>query len=169
MKCLSLSLAAALPACAAAGSDPAIESYKQAALGVSPLNREIAASESFIECRVLPETEKFGAICDVCNVDFYPDKDLPFNADPDTEAPIIGVKGWATHFYHEIDRANAGAAPKIAVTGERATKRFGTSVLEAEAIQALFDEANAWCQAREKGELRVLKNDIEGFVGGLAR
>ncbi|MEL7032414.1 MAG: hypothetical protein AAGL97_02145 [Pseudomonadota bacterium] len=167
MKRLSLSLAAVLPACAAAGADSKVDAYKQAALGVSPLNREIAASESFIECRVLPQSEYYGAICDVCNVDLYADKDLPFNADPDTEAPIIGVKGWATHFYHEIERAEADLAPKIGATGERASKRFETSTLEIEAIETLFDEANAWCQARESGEFRELKNEIEAFVGGL--
>lgn len=164
MKSLSVTLAAVLPACAGAG---AMDAYQQEALSASPLKREIAASDLFLGCKPHPEKDRFDAICDVCNVDIYADKDLPFNADPDTDAPIVGVKGWATHFYHELKNDADTGAPKIIVTGERATKSYATRALDGKAIQSLFDEANAWCQARESGEFRVLKNEIESFVGGL--
>lgn len=164
---LSFVLAATvLTACVGANADAAWDAHKEVALDVSPLNREIAASDTFLGCKAHPEREKFEAICDVCNVDFYADKDLPFNADPDTEAPVVGMKGWATHFYHEIERDAEDDVLRVAITGERASEKFATRELNGDTVQALFDEANAWCQARGRGEFRVLKNDIESFVQG---
>ena len=168
MKPLSLTLAAALPACAASQMG-AMASYKEQALNASPLKREIVASETFYFCREHPNADRFDALCEICNVDFYPDKDLPFNADPDADAPIIGVKGWATHFYHEFKPRDGDPMPRIAVTGERASQKFETTDLSEQAIRALFEDANAWCAARGAGELRVTKNEIAAFVGGLAQ
>jgi hypothetical protein len=161
---LSTSLAAVLPACAVGGADGNWDAHKDVALDVSPLVREIAASDTFLACKAHPRVDRFEAICDVCNVDFYPDKDLPFSADPDTDAPVIGVKGWATHFYHEIERNADDDSLRVVVTGERASEKFETRELNANTVQALFDEANAWCQARGDGEFRVLRNDIEPFI-----
>lgn len=161
----AFSLAAILPvACAGANADSAWDAHKDVALSVSPLVREIAASDTFLGCKAHPNSDRFEAICDVCNVDFYGDKDLPFNADPDTDASIVGVKGWATHFYHEIERDPADNVLRVVVTGERDSEKFATTDLNADAIQSLFDDANAWCQARGKGEFRLLKYDIDPFL-----
>lgn len=166
MKPLCLSLAAALPACAASQGGP-MDEFKRQAQTISPVNRAIAASDTFFFCKAHPEADRFDALCEICNVDLYADKDLPFNADPDTDAPIVGVKGWATHFYHEYKPRDGDPNPRIAVTGEHASQKFTTRDLRSDAIEALFADANAWCQARGEGEFRVLKNEIETFVGGL--
>ena len=166
MSRFGLTLAAALPACAG-GADGAMEAYKAQAIGASPLIREIAASNTFYFCKPHPEPDRFVALCEVCNVDLYADKDLPFNADPDTDAPVIGVKGWATHFYHEFKPWDEGTEPRISVTGERATQKFETNELTTPAIEAVFEAANGWCQARRSGEFQILKNEIESFVGRL--
>lgn len=166
MKRLSLSLAAVLPACAV---DGAMEPYKQEALSVSPLKREIAAADIYLGCKPHPRKDRFDAICDVCNVDLYPDKDLPFNADPDIDAPIVGVRGWATHFYHEIETDPNTGMPSVAITGERASEKFETRELDSATIHALFDEATAWCRARGVGEFRLLKNEIDAFSGEVSQ
>ena len=166
MKALPLTLAAILPACAA-GADGGMEALKAQAINTSPLEREIAASNTFYFCKEHPNPARFVALCEACSVDFYANKDLPFNADPDTEAPIVGVKGWATHFYHEYKPWDDDPEPRITVTGERAYQKFETDDLTVSAIESLFDEANAWCQDRRAGEFQVLKNEIESFVGGL--
>ncbi|MEM7330246.1 MAG: hypothetical protein AAF437_15995 [Pseudomonadota bacterium] len=169
MKRLAIPLAAVLPACAAAGADDAMTALKQQALDVSPLKREIAASDTFFSCNAHPEPDRYDAICEICNVDLFPDKDLPFNADPETDAPVVGVKGWATHYYHEFKPRDGVPEPRISATGERASEKFETRDLSVAAIQALFDEANAWCKARGDGEFRLLKNDIVSFVDGVAQ
>lgn len=156
-----------LVACAVSDQNQMAD-FKTQAIEASPLVREIAASNRFFFCKDHPQPDRFVAICEVCNVDFYPDKDLPFNADPDTEAPIIGVKGWATHFYHEFKPRDGDPKPRITVTGERATQRFETSDLTVEAIETLFASANEWCEARGAGEYRLLKNEISAFVEGLS-
>ena len=156
-----------IAACASAGDDPMAGSKAQAVAG-SPLVREIAASNRFYYCEEHPEPDRFVALCEVCNVDVYADKDLPFNADPDTDAPIVGVKGWATHFYHEFKPRDDDPTPRIAVTGERATQKFESSDLTVEAIEALFASADEWCQGRGTGEYRLLKNEIAAFVEGVS-
>ena len=140
---------------------------KAQAIHSSPLTRDIAASNTFYFCKRHPEADRFDALCEACDVNVFADKDLPFNADPDTNAPIVGVKGWATHFYHEYQPWGDDPKPRISVTGERATQKFETSDLSAEAVQALFDEANTWCRSRREGEFQVLKNEIASFVQGL--
>lgn len=153
-----------LAACAAAGGDDAMAAFKAQVIDASPLEREIAASNTFYFCKPHPEPDRYDAICEVCNVDLYADKDLPFNADPDTDAPIVGVKGWATHFYHEFKPWGDDPAPRVSVTGERATQKFETDQLDAASIGALFEAANDWCRSRRSGEFTLLKNEIESFV-----
>lgn len=155
-----------LVACTAAGADTSMESFKAQAVANAPLEREIAASVTFFSCDEHPNPDRFDAICEVCNVDFYPDKDLPFNADPDTDAPVVGVKGWATHYYHEFKPWGDDPEPRISVTGERASQKFETTSLSVRAINVLFDEANAWCRERGDGEQTILKREIEAFVEG---
>lgn len=140
---------------------------KAQAVHSSHLTRDIAASNTFYFCGAHPEADRFDALCEACDVNLFADKDLPFNADPDTDAPVVGVKGWATHFYHEYKPWGDDLKPRISVTGERATQKFETSDLSAEAVEALFDEANAWCRSRREGEFQVLKNEIASFVEGL--
>lgn len=166
MKRLGVTLAAALPACAAS-VDSGMDAYKAQAINASPLKREIAASTTFYFCKAHPEPDRYDALCEICNVDLYADKDLPFNADLDTDAPIVGVKGWATHIYHEYKPWGDDAAPRISATGERASQKFETDELNVQAIESLFEEANSWCRDRRKGEFQVQKNEIESFVGGL--
>ncbi|MHA7900127.1 MAG: hypothetical protein ACX94B_09700 [Henriciella sp.] len=157
-------------ACAACGTTNevgAMEDFKQQAINQSPYEREIAASTTFYFCADHPNPDRFVALCEVCNVDLYADKDLPFNADPDTDAPIVGVKGWATHFYHEFKPWGDDPKPRVSVTGERASERFATNTMTVEAIEALFSEANAWCTSRRDGDFQVQKNEIAVFVEGL--
>ena len=165
MKRLGLFLAATLMACSA-GADGALDVYKDAAINASPLQREIAASVTFYSCDEYT-SDGYVAMCEVCNVDLYPDKNLAFNENPDTEAPVVGVKGWATHYYHAFKPGADGEPPRISSTGERASKKFETTSLSKRAINVLFDEANAWCQARRSGEFQVLKDDVNAFVEGL--
>lgn len=166
MRSVSALLGTGLAACAATQSEP-MDDLKAQAINTSPLERQIAASNTFYFCKDHPQPERFDALCEVCNVDFYPDKDLPFNADPDTEADIVGVKGWATHFFHEYKPRDVDPRPRIAVTGERAYETFKTRELTVEGIERVFEAANAWCQDRAPGEYRLLKNEIETFVAGL--
>ena len=155
-----------LVACGSAGADDAMAEFKAQAIKASPLQREIAASVTFYSCDEHPD-EGYDAICEVCNVDLYPDKNLAFNENPDTEAPIIGVKGWATHYYHEFKPWGDEPEPRISSTGERASKKFETTSLSKRAINVLFDSANAWCQQRQDGEFHELKDDVDAFVEGL--
>ena len=121
---------------------------------------------TFFSCDAHPNPDRYDAICEVCNVDVYPDKDLPFNADPDTEAPIVGVKGWATHYYHEFKPWGDDPEPRISSTGERASQKFETTSISIRAINVLFDEANAWCRERGDGEQTILKREVVAFVEG---
>jgi hypothetical protein len=159
-------LALSLAACGSAGAESDMADFKAQAINHSPLQREIAASVTFYSCAEHPSAD-FDALCEVCNVDLYPDKNLAFNEDPDTEAPVMGVKGWATHFYHEYKPWGDDPEPRISSTGERASKKFETTSLSKRAINVLFDEANAWCQDRRDGEFQVLKDEVDAFVEGL--
>ena len=158
--------ALSLAACGTAGADASMAEFKEQAINQSPLNREIAASVTFYSCGEHPNAD-YDAICEVCNVDLYPDKNLAFNENPDTEAPIVGVKGWATHYYHEYKPWGDDPNPRISSTGERASKKFETTSLSKRAINVLFDEANVWCQDRRDGEFQVLKDEVDAFVEGL--
>jgi len=165
MKLIAFSLGlAALSACAVTSDSQGFDGLKDQVIEASPLEREIAASAFFYFCGEHPLSERFVALCEVCNVDLYADKDLPFNADPDTDAPIVGVKGWATHYYHEFEQQGDESEPRIGVTGERASQRFETKDLSAAAIRDLFADANSWCTGIGDGKFVLLKDDIDAFV-----
>ena len=166
MRSVSALLGTGLAACAATQSEP-MDDLKAQAIDGSPLERQIAASNTFYFCKDHPKPERFDALCEVCSVDFYPNEDLPFSGHPNPEAQIVGVKGWATHFYHEYKPRDGDPRPRITVTGERASATFITDDLTVEAIEREFEAANAWCQDRAPGEYRLLKNEIETFVAGL--
>lgn len=155
-----------LVACGSAGAHGAMADFKEMAINASPVQREVAASVTFYSCDEHKQ-DGYAAICEVCNVDLYPNKNLAFNENPDTEAPIIGVKGWATHYYHEFRSLAESEPPQISSTGERGSKKFETTSLSKRAINVLFDEANAWCRERRDGEFQVLKDEVDAFVEGL--
>lgn len=170
MKLMAFSLGFAtltLSACSMASNGGGMDGLKEQVIAASPVEREIAASALFYNCGKHPFSESFVAYCEVCNVDLYADKDLPFNADPDTDAPIVGVKGWATHFYHEFEQDGVDGEPRIAVTGERASQKFETQDLSVPAITDLFADANGWCMGIGDGEFVLLRDDIEEFVEGV--
>lgn len=169
MRCLACLSVIGLAACTAAPEPDPMADLKDQAINASPLKREIAASNTFYSCKPHPEPDRYDAICEACAVDLYPDKNLAFNANPDTEAPIVGVKGWATHFYHEYKPWGGDPKPRISVTGERATQKFESDDLSAPAIREVFDDMNAWCMARRggTGEFHLLKDEIDVFVEGL--
>ena len=168
MKLTALSIGlASLAACASSATDTPTDGLKAQVINASPLKREIAASAHFYFCGEHPQSDRFVALCEVCNVDLYADKDLPFNADPDTDAPIVGVKGWATHFYHEFQQNGEEPEPRLVVTGERDSKRYETKDLSVSGIKALFSDANNWCVNAGAGEFVLLKDDISTFVEGL--
>lgn len=157
-----------LVACGPTLAEGDMTDFKKQAVHASPLNREIAASNTFFFCKPHPEPDRYVALCEACDVNLYPDKDLPFNAPRDTDAPIVGVKGWATHSYHEYKPRGDNPKPRISATGERGTQQFKTRELTVDAVQTLFDDANMWCRARRKGEFLVLKDEIKPFIEGLS-
>lgn len=156
-----------LVACGSVEAEGDMADLKEQAVNASPLVREIAASNTFFFCKAHPEPDRYDALCEACEVNLFADKDLPFNANPDTDAPIVGVKGYATHFYHEYKPWGDDPKPRISATGERGTKKFETKELTVDAVQELFEDANMWCRARRKGEFLVLKDEIKPFIEGL--
>ncbi|MEM9055722.1 MAG: hypothetical protein AAGB16_10395 [Pseudomonadota bacterium] len=167
MRSIIFVAALSLAACGSVQAEDEMADLKEQAVNASPLVREVAASNTFFFCNDHPEPDRYHALCEACEVNLFPDKDLPFRADPDTDAPIVGVKGWATHYYHEYKPWGDDPKPRISATGERATKKFETKELTVEAVQTLFEDANMWCRARRKGEFLILKDEIESFIEGL--
>lgn len=162
------SLACTLGACSAVNASDNWSDFKAQAVGHSPLVREIAASNTFYRCSEHPDADAYDGLCEACDVGLYADKDLPATADPDQDAPIVGLKVFATHFYHEYKPWGDNPNPRISSTGERGTKTFRTSEVNALAARDLFEQANAWCQERRKGEFLVLKDEIDTYFAGEA-
>lgn len=156
-----------LSACAAtdtAAVSDEMADFKRQAVEVSPVTNAIAASNTFYFCGAHPQADRFDALCEACDVDLYFDKDLPFNADPAQDAPVVGLKAYATHYYHEYKPWHEGEAPRITVTGERGRRKFEAREVTPEAAHDLFDQANAWCQARRDGEFLVRKEEIDAMI-----
>lgn len=166
MSYLSTLPALGLVACSNAVPAGAMLDWKDQAVNASPLVRQIAASNTFYFCDRHPEPERYDAICEACDVDLFVDKDLPVTADPDQAAPIVGLKVFATHFYHEYKPWGDDPKPRISVSGERASQTFRTKEVSAAAARDFFDQGNAWCRGRRDGEFHVLKDEIETYFSG---
>ncbi|MEM9055108.1 MAG: hypothetical protein AAGB16_07270, partial [Pseudomonadota bacterium] len=128
-----------LVACGLAGADDDMAGYKEQAINVTPIQNAIASSNTFYFCKAHP-SKQFDILCEACDVSLHDDVDEAGN--------VVGMKAWATHYYHELKPWNEGEAPRITTTGERADEKFVASEPAAAAAHIIFEKANTWCQVR---------------------
>lgn len=143
-----------LVACGSAGADNVMSEFKEQAVTVTPVKNAIASSNTFYFCKAHP-SERFDLLCEACDVSLHDDVD--------DAGKVIGMKAWATHYYHELKPWNEGEAPRITTSGERADEKFIALEPTAIAARTIFNEANAWCQARREGEFLVRKDEVDAF------
>lgn len=152
--------AIAVCACGSAGADDAMAEYKAQAVNSTPITNAIASSNTLYFCKDHPG-DRFDILCEACDVSLHDDVN--------EAGDIVGMTAWATHDYHELKPWEDGEAPRIAVSGERGDARFVADEPTAEASQAVFEAANAWCQTRRPGEFLIRKNEIEALFAGEAQ
>ena len=146
-------LFAAVAACGASASGPSAM-FEADVVDHTPTERAMAASSTFFNCRKGKEAEQY--MCYACEVTVH-------DADED------GLVAYATDFEHMLEPWEPGESPRISVTGERGSESFTSGERTAAAAHRIFDEANAWCKARQKkGTFHLLKDEIDTYFSGEA-
>lgn len=142
-----------LLAVAACGTSAASagEKLRETVIAGTPTERAIAASNRFFDCRDGKVSGEH--LCYDCQVTLH-------------ERIGEGLVAYASDYEHLLRPWEEGGEPRITVTGERGDARFTSEQPTAEAAREIFNAANAWCESRDKGSFRLLKDEIETHFSG---